>query len=97
MARLGRRYVTPIIVRNPMVPGVVYNDSGSGDIPLSGVGTESHDHSGSGSGVLSLSGTGVETHIHSSTGGTFGDGTFGDGTFGGGGVLGVIPTSRGRR
>jgi hypothetical protein len=92
VARLGRRYVTPIVVRNPMLPGIVYNDSGSGDIPLSGTGAESLAHSGSGSGVISISGTGVETHLHFSSCGFYGSGTYGDCTYGEG-VIGTIPIS----
>lgn len=59
--------------RRPLVPdvivsGVVFNDSGTGTITLSGSGTESHTHSNTASGSVTLSGTGTQSHTHSGSG-----------------------------
>lgn len=60
----GRRLIEPTIVRNRLEPGgVVFNDSGSGTIPLSGARTESHSRSVTVTGTISLSGARSESQL----------------------------------
>lgn len=64
---LGKLFPSPQPYVQPST-SIVFNDSGSGTITLSGTGTESASFADSGTGTITLSGTRTESQAHSAPG-----------------------------